>query len=1219
MKKITIKKIIVTLMAFVLAGSAMAASLSDPSGLDVLHVAKNDNSGSFSGWNKSSVSVEEGDDLFFNIHYFVNGGTVSNIHAKLEDLRNRNFSDGDSENVSAFVNGDSVSKITDSVSVNFRDNVNLRFEAFSFQEGTCQSKSCETAGGSSGSVFSSNGYRVGTKSNRDYGNVVVKFSVVGENGNNNDDADVITNSASSVEEDEARLNGRVEGGDLRRVWFVISRSDSTPSCSTSSIRESIDRGGHDEDDTFSADVRGLREDTTYYFRACGENQDYDDVSGSVKSFRTDDEDDDDNGNKDLSDPSGLDVLHVAKNDNSGSFSGWNKSSVSVEEGDDLFFNIHYFVNGGTVSNIHAKLEDLRNRNFSDGDSENVSAFVNGDSVSKITDSVSVNFRDNVNLRFEAFSFQEGTCQSKSCETAGGSSGSVFSSNGYRVGTKSNRDYGNVVVKFSVVGENGNNNDDADVITNSASSVEEDEARLNGRVEGGDLRRVWFVISRSDSTPSCSTSSIRESIDRGGHDEDDTFSADVRGLREDTTYYFRACGENQDYDDVSGSVRSFRTDDEDDDDNDDADVITNSASSVEEDEARLNGRVEGGDLRRVWFVISRSDSTPSCSTSSIRESIDRGGHDEDDTFSADVRGLREDTTYYFRACGENQDYDDVSGSVRSFRTDDEDDDDNDDADVITNSASSVEEDEARLNGRVEGGDLRRVWFVISRSDSTPSCSTSSIRESIDRGGHDEDDTFSADVRGLREDTTYYFRACGENQDYDDVSGSVRSFRTDDEDDDDNDDADVITNSASSVEEDEARLNGRVEGGDLRRVWFVISRSDSTPSCSTSSIRESIDRGGHDEDDTFSADVRGLREDTTYYFRACGENQDYDDVSGSVRSFRTDDEDGGFFGGFFGGYGEDDFEIVTNEATNITTTSAQFNGFVSIDDLYDPEVYFIYGLSPTSLNSKTQNLGINSDTNFQSVTSLSSNTRYYFQAVLEEDEEVVDKGIVRTFTTLRAIYKPTPKPAKPSVTPVVEIDKGVFVDKEVSQERSFGYRDEIDAVEGDIVYYRVRVVNNSGKTINDIKVTDSIPSGLELSEDTNYNESDKLLVWEIDQLKDGDSRIFITEIMVSDNVSIGQRINSAAEVKYKNKTQSTNSVRINIEKDRFPDEDKEPIENKESVTIVSNGFFPNTAFSWLGIIAFIVLIAFLIAKIFSEKRYMREAELEELKKDEYNKLN
>lgn len=207
------------------------------------------------------------------------------------------------------------------------------------------------------------------------------------------------------------------------------------------------------------------------------------------------------------------------------------------------------------------------------------------------------------------------------------------------------------------------------------------------------------------------------------------------------------------------------------------------------------------------------------------------------------------------------------------------------DVRTLSAEDITDDSAELVGEVTDGDNLEVWFAFDEDDSTPSCSSSSQRESVS-GTYDDGDEFTEEVGGLDEDERYYYRACAEDEDGDIVSGSVKSFITDDE---NEDGGEVSTLSATDIDEDSAVLRGEVEEGNDVNVWFALKEdSGSSPSCSNNSQKEEVS-GDFDRGDDFEERVNGLDEDTEYAFRACTRDEDGDIVSGSIKTFETDDDD------------------------------------------------------------------------------------------------------------------------------------------------------------------------------------------------------------------------------------------------------------------------------------------------------------------------------------------
>ncbi len=195
------------------------------------------------------------------------------------------------------------------------------------------------------------------------------------------------------------------------------------------------------------------------------------------------------------------------------------------------------------------------------------------------------------------------------------------------------------------------------------------------------------------------------------------------------------------------------------------------------------------------------------------------------------------------------------------------------------------------------------------------------------------------------------------------------------------------------------------------------------------------------------------------------------------------------------------MFTDLPSNIYAYSAQLNGHVKVNDTVNPRVYFVYGRTPSNMNRSTSYLAVSSDTYFQAITGLRPNTTYYYQAVVRDDNGVVDRGIIRSFRT-RNIVVPNPNP-RPRPTPnpiddvtitvenVVTENVALQINKWVSNDRIRGYATEVSALPGETLYYKVRIVNNTDEPMTNITVTDSIPSGVILNDDSNYNEADKFV--------------------------------------------------------------------------------------------------------------------------------
>ncbi len=865
------------------------------------------------------------------------------------------------------------------------------------------------------------------------------------------------------------------------------------------------------------------------------------------------------------------------------------TAVNVHAGDQVSFQLHYYLEEGvSTPNMKFFLENLHGRTFNAGASETVSGQITATGLSSDSDTALMNFADSVRFDLYNVSWQVYPCTSVGCEESlPDDYRNVVKSTGFSIGEVDGTDAhytGNVIVTFKTTKVGSTPTEDVDVRTNNATNIDDDSARINGTVTDGDNVNVWFAFD-DQSSVSCTDSSDRINI-AGSFDQGDDFSLNVTNLDEDTNYFFRACAD-EDGTVVSGDRLSFKTD------SDyvapDVQVRTDSATNVDEDSAQLNGAVTEGDNVNVWFAFDDQTSV-SCTDSSDRLSVS-GNYDKGDDFEVDVTNLDDDTYYYFRACAD-EDGAVVSGNRLSFRTDDNGynpPSNNDDIEIATEDADDVDEDSAELVGSVEEGDDISVWFVMDDS-SDVRCSDRGNRYTV-TGSYDDGDEFTRTVSGLEENERYYFRACGEDEDGNEDEGSLESFRTDDEG-NNGGDGDISTLSATDIDDDSAELRGRVEEGDDLRVWFSFSRTDSTPSCNSSSQRLSVS-GRFDEDDIFDREVSGLREGTTYYFRACSEDEEGEILEGSIRSFQTDGDNGP---------SDIDPLAITDLPSSITTNSARFNGTAIGDD--DATCYFEYGRTAAlGLTTGSANIDLDRSSQCSSLrTGLTSGTAYYYRLVVRQDGETF-RGQIRSFRTNSVVIVTPGTPNNPTPSEPEELD----IIKWVSAETDPEFDIYTEAARGEAVFYRVRVENNTNETIEDVTVVDQIPYYLELDAPRSLDDdSEKEVTWFINSLRPNQSRTFITEMRVREDASTGDEIYSYATISYDDTTINSNDVIIEVEGafDDIYDEDN------QTASIFGAGFLPNTLFGWLALIIAILIIAFLLSRILFT-RAENQRILEELK--------
>jgi uncharacterized repeat protein (TIGR01451 family) len=259
------------------------------------------------------------------------------------------------------------------------------------------------------------------------------------------------------------------------------------------------------------------------------------------------------------------------------------------------------------------------------------------------------------------------------------------------------------------------------------------------------------------------------------------------------------------------------------------------------------------------------------------------------------------------------------------------------------------------------------------------------------------------------------------------------------------------------------------------------------------------GTFDNKDYFYKRVNFLKSNERYEFRACAKNFAGDIFSGKVKYFSTERPDYTSIA-----------QTVTTDATRIKYSSAQLNGKVFVNGTENAKVYFLYGKEKDSLNLKTSTLKTDSDMYFRASVKAKSNTKYYFQAVVEDkNDDIVFKGLIKSFKTKglsvssksyssNSSYKEYTNEVIEETTIIKYVNASYFRDliykKTVSTNENKNYGLRVNIVAGDNLYYKLRFINNSEGKVKDFIFTDVIPQGLELvelNENISYNDETRVV--------------------------------------------------------------------------------------------------------------------------------
>lgn len=232
-------------------------------------------------------------------------------------------------------------------------------------------------------------------------------------------------------------------------------------------------------------------------------------------------------------------------------------------------------------------------------------------------------------------------------------------------------------------------------------------------------------------------------------------------------------------------------------------------------------------------------------------------------------------------------------------------DNSEIEMTTISATEVDNDSAKLRGEVDfnSSDTASVWFEFGKNRNNLTTKTTEI--DLDDS---DSESFNQTIGNLDDDTLYYFRAVGEDEDGDRDRGLILSFRTDDDSSNDNnndEDPEAETEEAEDVTEDSAELHGSVDMNDFENgnVFFVFGEDEdmvmdveddfdtySEVDESGDDLQKALVDSGLDNQDDYTYNADGLDDDTDHFFSICVEYEDEDGdeniICGDVEEFTTD---------------------------------------------------------------------------------------------------------------------------------------------------------------------------------------------------------------------------------------------------------------------------------------------------------------------------------------------
>jgi hypothetical protein len=576
--------------------------------------------------------------------------------------------------------------------------------------------------------------------------------------------------------------------------------------------------------------------------------------------------------------------------------------------------------------------------------------------------------------------------------------------------------GYVVITLEVENTTQPEQDSAEVITRTVIEYDENSGVIRGRLLEGNNVDVYFRWDDS-SNFNCESGgrkiNVANNVSAGNNGYD--FSTNLTNLNDDTVYYYIACVEDNNTFLDDGAREDFRTDNAIVDN--DLQVETLSEQSLTTNSARIRGRILSGTTRYAYFVWS-TDNNLVCGTNQ------NGGRNQvavdwnDNRTQGDIfdytfpsGSLTPDTQYHYRACANTSNGMVRQGIERNFET-------------TTGGSNGSNADVFTLNPDENGndytlhGEIRDVnasedftLFFSFSSNNDVTCDNPSRQFEVQNSVSSDrffEYNFDADNEGISDGTSYY-RACADNEDNNDILSGLRQeiiINNDDGGDpNNNEEPNAETRNADNVDENSAELNGRVEMNDFNNgiVFFVYGQDESQIEDVDQDYNDYSDIDEDDDDlmkelvdndndsdswQNYSEDINGLEEDERYYYRICVEfeNSNGDDEleCGNVEDFETDRDD------------DDDIEIQTTSARNISRTSAQMCGEIIDDGGSSVQSFIEFRRASGGNFSQTPVRQRNEVVFCENVSGLTPNTQYRFRACTPQD-----CGVERSFTTLGTI--------------------------------------------------------------------------------------------------------------------------------------------------------------------------------------------------------------------------
>ncbi|MFA6077988.1 MAG: hypothetical protein WC724_03140 [Candidatus Paceibacterota bacterium] len=513
-------------------------------------------------------------------------------------------------------------------------------------------------------------------------------------------------------------------------------------------------------------------------------------------------------------------------------------------------------------------------------------------------------------------------------------------------------------------------------------------------------------------------------------------------------------------------------------------------------------------------------------------------------------------------------------------------------ITTNSPTSVSATSATFQGAVNsnGGSSTNVWFEWGQTSSfgntTPQVNVGTVNT-----------TFYSVNNSLNPNTTYYYRAVGQNSGSAVVYGAMQSFTTSSNYNNNNcgygnyncnynygQTPFVMTYSTVQTGDTFAILQGFVDpnGNTNTTRWFEWGTNSSYFNNTTLKLNQT-------SSGTFTQTVNGLSSNTTYYYRAVAQNSN-GTVYGTVMSFATNSNN--LYNSTYNYAGGSQPTAVTTLATSIGQTTARVNGLVFINGGVNTTGWFEWGTT-SSLGNTTQSKNIGSAVTLafsEDLTGLVNGRTYYYRAVVQ-NQYGTDKGDIMSFTTggssnTTSVVVTSPTVTSSKTTYVVSGASGSTKTSAITLSISSNRE---DVARGDRVIFTINYRNTkTSEDLHDVAIRVVLPGELSFVDASRgyYNEKDRTLTVDLKTLEAGEAGSFTVETRVENSIESGKVVVVSVGMVYtrEDNTQEEAIAYVLLSSDT----------NQSSgalAPLFGSSFLPDTLLGWLLLILIIFCLGVL----------------------------